>query len=190
MRNINRLQRALSYCTLATWFMTTGICAQDQANVGARKDYVEVAAALASLIQHEMNQEQLPAFSIALVDGSEIVWAQGFGYQDPEHKIPATAHTVYRVGSVSKLFTDIGIMQLVEAGKISLDAPVQKYLPWFEVDARLVPGAASTITVRHLLNQTSGIPTDRIIGASLTVLSSTTSRSPFPRFSVWKPNSC
>src|SRR5260370_10994343 len=85
MRNINRLQRALSYCTLATWFMTMGICAQDQANVGAPKHYVQVAAALASLIQHDMNQQQLPAFSIALVDGSEIVCAQCFGYQAPEH---------------------------------------------------------------------------------------------------------
>jgi CubicO group peptidase (beta-lactamase class C family) len=59
-------------------------------------------------------------------------------------------------------------MQLAEAGRISLDAPVQEYLPWFEVDDRLVPAAASTITVRHLLNNTSGIPTGKIIGASLT----------------------
>jgi CubicO group peptidase (beta-lactamase class C family) len=79
-----------------------------------------------------------------------------------------TPHTPLILGSTSKSFTALAIMQLVEAGKISLDAPVQTYLPWFEVDARLAPGAASTITVRHLLNQTSGIPTGRIIGASLT----------------------
>ncbi len=160
MRNINRLQRALSYCTLATWFMTTGICAQDQANVGARKDYVEVAAALASLIQHEMNQEQLPAFSIALVDGSEIVWAQGFGYQDPEHKIPATAHTVYRVGSVSKLFTDIGIMQLVEAGKVNLDAPVSQYLPDFHPHNPF----QESITLRELMSHRSGLLREPPVG--------------------------
>src|SRR5258708_2171406 len=114
MRNANRLQRTLAYCTLATSLLATAMRAQDQSNVGARKDYVEVAAALESVIHHEIDDKQLPAFSIALVDGSEIVWAQGFAYQDLGHRVPATAHTVYRVGSVSKLFTDIGIMQMVE----------------------------------------------------------------------------
>lgn len=104
---------------------------QDRANIPPRNDYVSVAADLEHMIQHEMEDKQLPAFSIALVDGDHIVWAQGFGYQDPEKKIPATAHTVYRVGSVSKLFTDIAIMQMVESGKIDLDAPIEKYISIF-----------------------------------------------------------
>ena len=56
-----------------------------------------------------MRDKGLPALSIALVDGSHIVWARGFGEADPVRHVPATAATVYRVGSVSKLFTDIGI---------------------------------------------------------------------------------
>ena len=68
-----------------------------------------------------MSDKDLPAFSIALFDGNQVVWAQVFGYQDPEHKIPATAHTIYRVCSVSKLFTDILIMQILEARKINMD---------------------------------------------------------------------
>ena len=52
---------------------------------------------------------------VALVDGSRVVWARGFGWADSAAKVPATAATVYRVGSVSKLFTDIAVMQLVES---------------------------------------------------------------------------
>src|SRR5437868_3232115 len=103
--------------------------AADSANIAARSDYTAVAAQLERMIAHEMEDKQLPAFSIALVDDQTVVWAQGFGYRDPDRKIPATAHTVYRVGSVSKLFTDIGIMQMVENGKVDLDAAIEKYVP-------------------------------------------------------------
>jgi CubicO group peptidase (beta-lactamase class C family) len=78
-----------------------------------------------------------------------------------------TAQTPMILGSTSKSFTALAIMQLVERGKISLDAPVQRYLPWFQVGMPLDPTAASTITVRHLLNQVSGIPTRAIAGANL-----------------------
>ena len=67
-----------------------------------------------------------------------------------------TPRTPFIIGSVAKSFTALAIMQLVEAGKIDLDAPVQRYLPWFRVaDER----ASAEITVRHLLNQTSGLST-------------------------------
>jgi len=120
----------------------------DGGNIAARHDYAAVAAALTPFIQQEMAQKQLPAFSIALVDGDQIVWAQGFGYADPEKKTPATAETVYRVGSVSKLFTAIGVMQLVERGQLNLDAPIEKVLPDFHP-----PNPFGTpITLRDLLS--------------------------------------
>jgi CubicO group peptidase (beta-lactamase class C family)/D-alanyl-D-alanine dipeptidase len=86
--------------------------------------------------------------------------AQGFGYQDPEHKIQATAHTVYRVGSVSKLFTDIGIMQMVEAGKINLDAPVSQYIPDFHPQNPF----ANPITLRELMSHRSGLLREPPVG--------------------------
>ena len=57
------------------------------------------------------------------MDDQTVVWATGFGFADPQAKTPATADTVYRVGSVSKLFTDLAVMQLVEHGALDLDAP-------------------------------------------------------------------
>lgn len=75
-----------------------------------------------------------------------------------------TTETPLILGSTSKSFTTLAIMQLVKGNRISLDTPVQRYLPWFQVGT---PAASSTITVRHLLNHTSGIPT-RAVGSSLT----------------------
>src|SRR5262249_24969624 len=88
------------------------------------KEYEAVAAALEKMIQLEMADKGLPALSIALVDDQKIVWSKGYGFADPAAKKPATAQTVYRVGSVSKLFTDLAVMQLVERGTLDLDAPI------------------------------------------------------------------
>ncbi len=67
-----------------------------------------------------------------------------------------TPQTPFLLGSTTKSFTALAIMQLVEAGKIELDAPVQRYLPWFRVAD---PVASAHMTVRHLLIQVSGLST-------------------------------
>src|SRR5438445_781022 len=80
--------------------------------VAPAKPYEPVAQALDAFIAKQVADKDLPALSIALVDDQTIVWAKGYGFADPQTKTPATAETVYRVGSVSKLFTDIAVMQL------------------------------------------------------------------------------
>src|SRR5437879_5132588 len=155
-----RSQRFLAYAAITTLLPVLTARAQDRANIPPRSDYAAVTTKLESMIRQEMEDKQLPAFSIALVDGNQIVWAQGFGYQDPDHKIPATAQTVYRVGSVSKLFTDIGIMQMVEAGKINLDAPVSQYVPDFHPQNPF----AKPITFRELMSHRSGLLREPPIG--------------------------
>src|SRR5580693_5057768 len=102
-----------------------------QSGTSVRKDFTDVVETLRPFIQQQIAEKELPALSIAIIDDQQIVWAQGFGMADPKSKTPASADTVYRIGSVSKLFTDIGIMQLVERGELDLDTPVQKYLPDF-----------------------------------------------------------
>jgi len=118
---------------------------------GVEGGYVEVAAALSTMIERERAQKDLAAVSIALVDDRGVVWAEGFGEQ--ESGVPATAETVYRVGSVSKLFTDIAVMQLVERGEIDIDAPVRDYLPDFAPDNR----SGIPITLRQLMSHRSGL---------------------------------
>src|SRR6185436_12732482 len=120
----------------------------------------ELAARLATCIEAELADKRIPGLSIALVDGHEIVWARGFGLADRDRKIPATAETVYRVGSVSKLFTDIAVMQLVERGKLDLDAPVETYLPDFKPQNPYgVP-----VTLRRMMSHRSGLVRESPVG--------------------------
>lgn len=125
-----------------------------------RHDYTAVTAALEQFIRGEMADKDLPALSVALVDDQRIVWSKGFGYANPHDSIPATAETVYRVGSISKLFTDIAIMQLVERGDLDLDAPVRRYLPEFRPENPF----ATEITLRQLMSHRSGLVREPPVG--------------------------
>jgi len=129
-------------------------------NLAPRSDYAAVARVLEPFIQREMAEKQLPALSLALVDDQQIVWAQGFGFADLDRKVPATAGTIYRAGSVSKLFTDIGIMQLVERGELDLDAPVTRYLPDFHPKNPF----GKSITLRELMSHRSGLVREPPVG--------------------------
>jgi serine beta-lactamase-like protein LACTB len=83
------------------------------------------------------------------VDG-QVIYAEGFGYADLEERVPVWPTTKFRIGSISKTLTSVAVMQLVEAGKLDLDAPVQKYVPSF-------PEKAGKITPRLLADHLAGI---------------------------------
>jgi serine beta-lactamase-like protein LACTB len=107
-----------------------------------------------------MGDKALNAVSIVLVEDMEILWARGFGVEDLKKSTKADANTVYRVGSVSKLFTDIGIMQLVEKGEVDLDAPITDYLPEFRPRSRF----KRKITLRQLMSHRSGLLREPLVG--------------------------
>jgi CubicO group peptidase (beta-lactamase class C family) len=91
-----------------------------------------------------------PGISVAVLAQGRLAFSQGVGFADLENLVPATGSTVYNIGSVSKAQTAVAVMQLVEQGKVSLDDPIQKYVPSF-------PDKGSPITLRHILTHTSGI---------------------------------
>jgi len=92
--------------------------------------------------------------TVALMDHGEIVYSEGFGMADRENGIPVDTNTIFNIGSVSKMFVGVAIMMLVGEGKVDLDSPVTTYLPEFTMaDERY-----KDITVRMLLNHTSGLP--------------------------------
>jgi CubicO group peptidase (beta-lactamase class C family) len=107
----------------AAWMILWLAPDRSAADVAPSPKYAPVLRKLTPFIEKQVAEKRLPALSIALVDDQEIVWTRGFGFANPQEKTPATADTVYRVGSVSKLFTDLAVMQLVEQGKLDLDAP-------------------------------------------------------------------
>lgn len=134
--------------------------AYGQETIPPAAEYRQAAATLERLIEHERIAKDLPAVSIALVADGKIVWSRGFGLADPAKNVPATAETVYRVGSVSKLFTDLALMQLVEKGEVDLDAPVRKYLPDF---APKNP-SDKPITLRQMMSHRSGLTREPAVG--------------------------
>jgi CubicO group peptidase (beta-lactamase class C family)/D-alanyl-D-alanine dipeptidase len=136
------------------------IRAADAEAIGPQAGYEAVVDRLQRLIRHEIEDKGMPAVSIALVDGQQIVWAAGFGWADRQQQVPASAATVYRVGSVSKLFTDVAVMQLVERGELDLDAPVTNYLPEFQPRNPF----ASPITLRQLMSHRAGLVRESPVG--------------------------
>jgi CubicO group peptidase (beta-lactamase class C family) len=109
--------------------------------------------AIDAYVTEQMSTLNFPGLALGIVQNNQPAHLKGFGIADSSGR-PITPQTPFRIGSVTKSFTALAIMQLVEEGKINLDAPVQTYLPWF----RLADEEASAkITVRHLLNHTSGI---------------------------------
>jgi len=147
-----------SFCLLACvvsgfWFLHSSLYFADSGNIEPQSGYAEVVQSLTPLIEHELREKRIPSIAVALVDGQQTVWAQGFGWADPDRKVPATAVTAYRAGSVSKLFTDIGIMQMVEQGKLKLDAPVGGYIPDFHPQNPF----GAPITLRELMSHRSGL---------------------------------
>jgi CubicO group peptidase (beta-lactamase class C family)/D-alanyl-D-alanine dipeptidase len=131
-----------------------------QVAIEAAGPYRDIAGALTSFIEAERAEHKIPAISLALVDGDRVVWAVGFGWADSVSAVPATAATVYRVGSVSKLFTDIAVMQLVERGELELDAPVTRYLPDFHPRNPF----GGQITIRELTAHRAGLTREPPVG--------------------------
>ena len=112
-------------------------------------------AAIEHFVQDEMAAQRIPGLALGIVEDDRITYLRGFGKADDSGR-PVTPKTPFIIGSLAKSFTALAIMQLVEARKVELDAPVQRYLPWFRVADE---GASAEITVRDLLNQTSGLST-------------------------------
>jgi len=110
-------------------------------------------AAMDEYARAQMTAANVPGLALGIVHNGEVVHVAGFGRAGPSGT-PVTSQTPFIIGSVSKGFTALAIMQLVDAGKVELDTPVQTYLPWFTLAD---PDAAAQITIRMLLNQNSGL---------------------------------
>lgn len=97
-----------------------------------------------------MSRQNIPGLSVAVVTDQKLRWSNGYGLADLENFVPAKAATVYRLGSISKTITAMAVMQLVERGKLDLDAPVQKYCSAF-------PQKQWPVTARQLLGHLAGV---------------------------------
>ena len=130
-----------------------GIALTVLGSVSAAADDGPDLAAIDRYVRSEMDAQRIPGLALGIVHGDRIVHVQGFGQADGSGR-EVTPQTPFLIGSVTKSFTALAIMQLSEAGRVQLDAPVQRYLPWWRVAD---PDASTRVTVRHLLYQVSGL---------------------------------
>ena len=96
-----------------------------------------------------------PGLSIGVVLGDHLVWARGYGFADLAKKAPATPQTLYRIGSITKTFTAVAILQLRDTGKLQLDDSLQRHLTGVSIQPH--SNDAPVVTLRELLTHTSGL---------------------------------
>ncbi|HTJ10834.1 MAG TPA: serine hydrolase domain-containing protein [Dinghuibacter sp.] len=116
-----------------------GACAQ---NVGPKVD---------AIIQRVMTQDAIPGMAVAVIKDGNVLYQQAYGVRSIDGSAKTDVHTAFSIGSVSKAFTAIGLMRLVQAHQLNLDDPIKKYMP-------TLPAAWLNITVRQFMAHTSGIP--------------------------------
>jgi CubicO group peptidase (beta-lactamase class C family) len=107
----------------------------------------------------KMASDHIVGLSAAIILDGKVIWQQGFGYADRENKIAMTPQTVVNIGSITKTFTALALMQLNEQGKLDINKPLKTYLPRF----RPMAGAGISpdkITVKAVMTHTSGIQSD------------------------------
>lgn len=103
----------------------------------------------------KIQYDRVPGLAVGIVHNGKLIYQKGFGYADVELKIPMTPKTCFRIASISKTFTAVAIMQLVEQRKINLDDRIERYLPWFKVKTK--NSDSSNITIRQVLSHTGGV---------------------------------
>jgi len=117
----------------------------------------EVARVADSLGAAFVANHRAPSVAIGILRGKDTISLKAWGMADLENEVPATARSVYRIGSVTKQFTAAAVMQLAEQGKVSLDDSIAAHLAG-------LPAPWRRVTVRQLLNHTSGIPSYTDVG--------------------------
>lgn len=137
---VNRMNR-----TCVCVFLLVASAAFPQAQLADGKR-TQIEAALSRF----MSSTHVPGVAVAVIENGEYEWGSGFGLADVENNSPASEHTLFRLGSISKSLTAVGAMQLWERGQLDLDAPVQKYCPSF-------PQKPWPITTRQVMGHLGGI---------------------------------
>jgi CubicO group peptidase (beta-lactamase class C family) len=108
-----------------------------------------------AFVQRQMALWKIPGISLVIVKGDKTVYQKGFGFADLEKKEPVTATTLFQLGSASKSFTGLAILQLEEKGMLKLTDPVDKYLPWLKMKFQ---GKEVPVTIGNMLYHTTGLP--------------------------------
>jgi CubicO group peptidase (beta-lactamase class C family) len=112
-----------------------------------------------TMVAAEFAKDHLGGVTVGLVSPTGLFWTKSYGYADMEKKVPASRDTVYRIGSITKQFTGLMLLQLIESGQVHLSDPVEKYFPDFNKVRSRFPNAPA-VTFVQLATMTSGLSTE------------------------------
>ena len=129
------------------------------AKVSSSTDYHSAIEKIKEILPVTMAERDITGASVAIVDGDNIIWSEGFGHTNRSLQVKVTGDTLFHAGSISKSFTALGVLKAVDKQLLALDAPLKRYLPWFSVNSRFGASEAERITIRHLLAHHSGLGT-------------------------------
>ena len=111
----------------------------------------------ANYIEEVMEEDGIPGAAVAIIEGDDIIFIEGYGFQDVEKGTPVTADTLFHIGSINKSMTSMMIATLIDEGLFEWDTPAVNIYPEFELSS---PESTNAVTIRHLLSMQSGIPDD------------------------------
>jgi CubicO group peptidase (beta-lactamase class C family) len=131
-------------------------------------DYTYTIDYLTYQIEKEIEEENIPAISVAILDEGGPIWSNGFGVTDREENTPVSKESIFKAGSMAGLFVQTAIMKLYQEGKLDIDAPLKQYLPEFSINSRY-DTTENDITLRHIMNYRSGLPRDIYFQAGFTM---------------------
>jgi CubicO group peptidase (beta-lactamase class C family) len=144
------IMKVLRICFVLVLFGQSALC---QSNTSEYKDAFDVIDAW---IKAQVDYQNLPSVSVAVVKDQETIWSKAYGSVNAETKRPASPATLYSICSISKLFTSVAIMQLYDAGKLRLDDDIKTLLPKYNLKQQYKD--SGPITIRSLLTHSSGLP--------------------------------
>ena len=140
-------------------FLTITINAQNNNN------YSELIKECEDFIIQKMESDNIVGVSAAIIIDGSVIWSNGFGYADKENKVPMTVNTVVNIGSITKTFTALALMQLQEKGLLNINQPLNKYLPQFNPKTR--GENLKQLTIKSVITHCSGIQTDILNNSDL-----------------------
>jgi CubicO group peptidase (beta-lactamase class C family) len=123
-----------------------------------KKPYEDALVILDQWLEAVKDFDRLPGMTVAVIKDQQVIFSKGYGYADVENKKPMDSSTIFSICSISKLFTSVAIMQLVEAGKLRLDDSISAVLPSYNLPQQFA--GSGPITIRSILTHSAGLPRD------------------------------
>ncbi|WP_254660664.1 cyclic peptide export ABC transporter [Brevibacillus laterosporus] len=151
------MKKLLSFPIFLTWVLAFSLFVYPVTQISAATLSLSPQSLeqIESFITKQMNTAEIPGLQVIIVEKDKTIYQKGFGYADILSNTPVTNETLFELGSNSKAFTGLAVLELADKGLLDLNDPVTKYLPWLNLSYK---GKIQPITIRQFLYHTSGVP--------------------------------